>query len=498
MTRLRIGRGYLLGATLIAATLLLAAAAVAEEPPVLRGQVLLPDGTPAAGAEVYWVQFKPAFAQMPDELAFNKHAAADDQGRFEFPLTEQDALPENMRRSLIAYLPGYGVDWLEVERDQVPQDAVLRLVADNPIRGRVIDTEGRRVAGAKIAVRIIADSPSGSLDEFLAGKEKPPGDLGRERQCHAARWLPRLETVTDGEGRFELSGVGGERVASVNITAPGLASENLEIVNRDGFDAQRYDKDAQAGILPRRSFRWIGPVFEHVAETELVIRGAVFTGADHKPVARARVSSQGCFAQTDEMGRFELHGLRRGAKAGFLVYPPLAGDLLPRSIKLDLAAGQTLVETQVELNKGVVVEGRVFDKVTMRGVRIAVAYTPLPDNRYVDQPAYAGFVPSYYTNDDGRFHIVVPPGQAVLMSQLQMWRPPYTGTTPVPYRQATFSDEDAKNVQIKVIDGLRYFVAKLSGQQLFILSASRTQSNFSIRRREADLWRAICRWKPAR
>ncbi|MGH7137971.1 MAG: hypothetical protein ACREHD_19655, partial [Pirellulales bacterium] len=433
---------------------------------MLRGRVLLPDGNPASGAELYLIQFKAALAEMPDELAFEKRAAADDQGRFEFSLPEQDAPLENMTRSLIAYLPGYGVDWLDVVRDQAPQEAVLRLVADNPIRGRVIDTEGRPAAGAKIAVKIIADSPSGNLDGFLAGKEKPVGALNRERQLLAARWLPRFETVTDREGRFELSGVGIERVASVNVSVTGLASENLEIVNRDGFNATQHDKAMQAGTLPRRYSRLIGPVFEHVAETELVIRGAVFTGRDHKPVARARVSSQGAFAQTDEMGRFELRGLRRGAKAQLHVYSPLADNLLPSGIRLDLAAGQTLVETEVELNQGVVVEGRVFDKATMRGVRSAVSYRRLPENPYVDQPEYRGFVPTFYTNDDGRFRVVVPPGQAVLMSQLQMWRPPYSGSTPVPYRQATFSEEDAKSVKIVVRDGLRYFVANMSGREV--------------------------------
>ncbi|HET6882694.1 MAG TPA: hypothetical protein VFI31_21175 [Pirellulales bacterium] len=472
MTRSQPARFSRIAATLLATILVLAAAAavsaIAKEPTALRGHVLLPDGQPATGAELYLIQFRPALAEMPDELAFEKRAAADNQGRFEFAFAEQDTPLENMTRSLIAYLPGYGIDWLEVASDQMPEEAVLRLVADNPIRGRVIDTEGRPAAGAKIAVKIIADSPSGNLDGFLAGKEKPVGALNRERQLLAVRWLLRFETVTDREGRFELSGVGAERLAAVNISAPGLASENLEIVNRDGFDGAQHDKAIQAGVLPRRYSRLIGPVFEHVAEAELMIRGAVFTGMDHEPVAGARVSSHSPFVQTDELGRFELRGLRRGAKAMFYVYSPRTSDFLARTVTLDLAPGQTAVETEVELNKGVVVEGRVFDQATMRGVRSAVAYHTLPDNGYVDQPEYDGFVPTFYTNDDGRFRVVVPPGQAVLMSQLQMWRPPYMGTTPAPYRQATISEEDAKSVQIVVRDGLRYVVANMGRRQALL------------------------------
>ena len=57
----RPARVSLLCATLLAATSLVAmtTVATADEPTVLRGHVLLPDGKPAAGVDIYWLQLKP-------------------------------------------------------------------------------------------------------------------------------------------------------------------------------------------------------------------------------------------------------------------------------------------------------------------------------------------------------------------------------------------------------------------------------------------------------
>lgn len=455
---------------LFAATLILAtgAAAVAAEPTVLRGRVLFPDGKPAAGAELYWVHSKAVSPGMPDDLAFEKRAAADEQGRFEFSLKRSPNTPSRATpvQSLIAHLPGYGVDWLEIGRDQAPQEAVLRLVADNPIRGRVIDTEGRPAADAEIAVTTIWAPPSRSLDGFLSGKD----NLEYDRMGRPSRLLPPLKSVTDREGRFELSGVGAERLAWVNISAPGLASDDVEIVNRDGFDADLYNKARQAGTAPRGSSHLVGPEFEHVAEKELVVRGVVFTGSDHKPVVGAPIYADGhrypSLPRTDEMGRFELRGLRRRPKARFSVASPPAGSLLWRSITLDVSVGQTVVDTEVELKEAIVIEGRVFDEATMRGVESEIRYEPLPDNRYVEQPGY-GSVPHSRTDAEGRFHILVPPGQAVLMAQVSVGGVLAQSKVATPYRQARFSEEDAKNVQLTVRYGMRHFVGKRSGKEAF-------------------------------
>lgn len=474
MTWLRVNRSSRIWATVFAATTLLTivAAAAADEPVVIRGRVLLPDGKPAAGAALYWLQFKEQPPRKPGDVTMEKRAAADDDGRFEFSLREHDAPLEEMRRPLLAYLPGYGVDWLEIVQGEVPPEAVLRLVADHPIRGRITDTEGRRVAGATITVRVIAAAPDGGLDGFLTAWKQNWRDARRTlpRQCYAARLLPPFTAVTDREGRFELVGVGIGRLASVNIAAPGLVSEDLEIVNRDAFDAEPYNKAAQANMLPLMRARFTGltgPVVEYVAETELVVRGTVFTGANREPVVRALVGAQAhgrnnpISTQTDEMGRFELRGVPLSQDATLRVYPYTpGGNLLSRTIRLDRAPGQTIVDVDVELKEGILVEGRVFDQATGRGVKSAVEFLPLPGNKYAEVPGFGSprvrKAPTR-TDDDGHFRILVMPGSGVVTAQVQSDRPQLGGRKPIAYRQASFSDEDGKRVPVTVDGEDRHF-----------------------------------------
>ncbi|HET6880462.1 MAG TPA: carboxypeptidase-like regulatory domain-containing protein [Pirellulales bacterium] len=488
----RPARSQTLWSTILAVSVLLLSgpAAGAAEPTVLRGRVLLPDGKPAAGAGIYWLQFKAPPPRKPEDVVFEKRAATDDEGRFEFSLLEHDApLDKQQPRPLVAYLQGYGVDWVEIVQDQVPNDAALRLVDDHPVRGRVADTEGRHVAGAKISAAKIVVPPSGKLDDFLeAWTKRGTGNrfqqqLSASRQLFASRLLPFLATVTDRDGRFELSGIGAERLASVSISAPGLVSDQLEVVNREGFEADKYNQAAQAGMVPmmRRPGmlpRLTGPVFDHIAEIELVVRGVVFTGPDRKPVAKAVVGASGggmnlgggsnpISAQADEQGAFELRGLRRSQGALLSVYAPRGSNLLFRALQLDLAPGQTVVNVEVEMKEGIVVEGRVFDQATGRGVNSGVHFVPLPGNEYFNQPGYGSKVmgmASNLTDDEGQFRLLVMPGPLVLMAQVQRGRPgilvagpPVGGNEPIPYRQASFSEEDSKRVPVTVDGDDRYF-----------------------------------------
>ncbi|HWB13423.1 MAG TPA: carboxypeptidase-like regulatory domain-containing protein [Pirellulales bacterium] len=486
MTRLQTLRSHALWVTLFAATSGIAEITVgSEESPVLRGHVLLPDGKPAAGADIYWLQLNSRQPQTRDDVRFEKRAVTDEEGRFELSLSEHDAPLGEFPRQLIAHKSGYGIVWRGIVRDEIPADIALRLTDDLPIRGHVTDTEGRPVAGAKVRVTQIQAPAKSGLDNFLAAWKRNSNDAlaGLDQTLMLLRPLgSALAGETDKNGQFEVLGVGVERLATVTIVAPGLVTEEFKVVQREGFEADQFNRAAAAGVGPQMRMRGmlarlIGPVIEHVAEAEVVIRGTVFTGPDRKPVVMARVGSPSGGRQnlsatpvTDANGHFEARGVRRSPQVPLNVFPPFDSNLLTRSFQLDVAPGQTEINLDVELKEGIVVEGRLFDPATGDGVRGSVTYVPLPDNRFVDEPGYEGAKNMrgfQATDPDGHFRRLVAPGPGVLMAQVQSGGPRVADIKPSPYRQARFSDEEGKRVPTTVNGDERFFT--LSGGQVIFL-----------------------------
>lgn len=439
----------------------------------LHGRVLLPDGKPASAVNVYWLQLKKAEPPAKSEVWWLKRAVTDGEGRFQWTLEKTDARfgPAN-RPPIIAYQPGLGIAGLAINRDDASAELTLRLVEEQPIRGRLIDTEGRPVVGASVKAPGIQSPRDGGLDRFLDVWKRQRHDandlLDRPLSLGYPSLPGGLAATTDERGRFELTGAGAERLITLSVTAPGYMSEEIKVVTRKDFDAERFNAavmaDAPAfmralGRIPRL----MGPAFDRVLEAELVIRGKVFTGADHKPVTGGSVSSPSggprfVSAPLDSTGHFELRGVRRSSSVPLIVDP--SGDLLSRFLKFDIAPGQTTLDVEVEVKEGIAVEGRVFDQATGQGVKSRVSYVPLPQNHFLKQPDYDGAKSlggNTSTDDEGRFRRLVIPGSGVLLVQVHEGGPTINGKQVNRYRQANFTDEESKLVPITVDGDDRMF-----------------------------------------
>lgn len=92
-----------------------AAATLAEEPITLRGQVLLTDGKPAAGAELYWPQAQSPPPKAWGEIRYAKRGASDAAGRFQIELSPGDLPTPELPLYLVAHQAGFGIDWLKAE-----------------------------------------------------------------------------------------------------------------------------------------------------------------------------------------------------------------------------------------------------------------------------------------------------------------------------------------------------------------------------------------------
>src|SRR5262249_40701230 len=142
---------------------------------------------------------------------------------------------------LFARVPGFGSNFL-MPATNTPADITFKLIKDAPIRGRVVGTEAKPVAGATVNVMSIQGTDEKSLDQFLAGwLKRDPSDQhlavrGTVSWQDGPRGLPEggkvFGATTDADGRFEVANVGAERIVTVSVRAPGIAHSQPLIITR--------------------------------------------------------------------------------------------------------------------------------------------------------------------------------------------------------------------------------------------------------------------------
>src|SRR5579883_17660 len=398
------------------------------KPVPVRGVVLDPTGKPVPGAQLAIFD-----AQTTGPAP---QPAAGPDGRFAFDLPP---LKDGFHwRTVLASAPGFGADWVMVKADPVTT-AVLRLVPDVPVTGRVVDLEGRPVAGAAVAVYELFDGPPGALDGFLAARKKPIAVQSAAAQrldrltsdCPHGRLGQLLRTTTAADGSFRLDGLGRDRVVTLLVTKTGIADTFAAVATRPGFDPAGEGSSAPP-LYP--------PAFTLAVGPDKPITGVVRDAATKAPLAgvpvrgiavpEGRLIGMYSFhglphaaAVTDPAGRYTLRGLAKAARYEIAAEPPVGAPHMHRFVGVDDTPGPVPVATDIDLMRGVVISGRVTDAATGAGVRAAVRYYPLRGNKeFAKFPGYdsrLGLNPWNnieipVTNAAGRYTLTAPPGPGVV------------------------------------------------------------------------------------
>ncbi len=410
----------------------------------VRGQVLDPDGRPVAGSEIFirhnfyygWTPISPV-----PEGQKGRVAVCNRDGRFEFELDKASSdwpyghEPSWHRATIAATAPGFGLAWVEAGSLANGGEATLRLVRDDvPIHGRVLDTQGRPVAGVTVRLGRVSVFKTGvDLDAPLAFGKVHAAQIAASYGNDDVIWPGGSNTWTsDGDGRFEVKGVGRDRLGLLFFHSPALADSSVYVMARPdkarGPSSPQPNRttDTMGHGVKSLSFdpRVVGATFELVFGPTKPITGVVRLKGSGKPLAGVPVhgsesaTGTAVSARTDAEGRFRLVGLPKGRVYRIRAYPRTGIDpFLGKTITVTDTEGLKPIETTLELIRGVIVVGRLVDEATGRPVFAGASqYFKLPTNPNEGgtNQMDGGGRAAHLSVTDPAFRLTVPPGGGAL------------------------------------------------------------------------------------
>jgi len=378
---------------------------------------------------------------------------------------------------LVAYYAGLGLDAVECSGSQPPAEVTLRLPEEVPITGRVVNTEGKPIAGVSISAAAIAVPAKDSLDEYLSAwlielrdtLNKPM--KGIEGPLNAITGI----VTTDKEGKFVLHGAGAERLVNLILSGGGIARSTPYVVTRPGFDPKPYNavllKKENENLRLNRFLGLYPPSFTFVAEPAKTIGGVVKETGSGRPIAGCRLLvgtgyGDAVVAVSDSNGKYRMDGLSKNARGYTIsVGPPKDLGYLQRTVSVSDTTGYTPIKTDIQLTKGVVVVGQVVDRQTGKGVVAGIRFSPLPGNPFFGSNVrFDNYRPDglvQLTGKDGRFRLITIPGKALILVQVPGGEK-FDGNNLCPYRRAVpdpdhkelfHYDEDDDSWTISTADG---------------------------------------------
>lgn len=417
-----------------------------EDAVAYSGRVVDPDGKPVAGAKVYF-----QFLTRADEPT-PVRATTDENGRFAFSLTPKDVPLSADSMEFTARKVGFIV----VKADSFAfawhppikgtKDIAFHLARDDsPIQGRMLDLQGKPIAGVRVTVLSAAMNNEGDLSPFLQAL-KDRKSLYESIVKHLPNFLhnpfiSRREvtllpsTKTDAEGRFRIPGFAREQLIELRVEGPTVERQEFYVLNRAkpaGSDAllttNRQPADRMYGAAEKAILRWNG--FEYAAAPGQVVVGTV-RDADSKVSLPGAIIESYVLAGTnlaqntlyhtvaDAQGRYRFTGLPRGKGNQIRIRPPKGEPYIP--LVKSVPPKDALVEATVDadLPRGVFVDVTAKDKATGRPVPGSVSYFTFPDKIDPNMPFFSGPFSDSYDNfmairNDGTFRFVAVSRKAIL------------------------------------------------------------------------------------
>ena len=422
----------------------------------LIGRVVDETGKPAGG--YIQVRHIPAMRQFHGEINIRAYAKVDSDGRFRCDnvppggsyrvwLINQEGSMARVRMKSDAFQPFELADKLNVEPGQVVDLGTYNVAtgkrieppaasagpADVPITGRIVDLEGRPVAGVSVKVDGVKAPKTGDLTSWIEGVKKGEPPWIAYHHVDADVKIPdslRRDATTDSDGRFRFDGLGRERVVDLTIKGDTVAYTSIDVVTRttEPFPARGFPDTHGPGAQTV-----YGADFTYTANPGRPVEGVVLDAKTKQPMAGVSVQSWrfagSDFVDTrqlktvsDENGRFRIVGMPKGKGNVVIAIPSDNQPYFMREASVDDPPGIGPVPVEIELHRGVMITGRITDKSTGKPVAGArLHYLPFLENTFVQAlPEFDkhgnvnGFQTRYTSGADGTYKLVGMPGRAIV------------------------------------------------------------------------------------
>ncbi|HEV3078739.1 MAG TPA: sigma-70 family RNA polymerase sigma factor [Gemmataceae bacterium] len=418
------------------------------------GRVIDTEGHPVANADVKYL-----FVTREEEPT-PVRAVTNTRGQFQFTLTKKDvplsaeamdADPLKMGQLFVS-APSFALGW-RGSRSEKQETITVQLTRDvTPIKGRLVDLQGKPLAGLNISTVSVWAPEKGDLTPFIqalsaggsfytsAFKHVPNAFTAWIIGQDVSRFLP--STITDAGGRFQLTGLARETIVELRIEGAAVETQRFYVINRPrpGSAARllaarkKPSKDPEDYEEPPACIFWND--FDHALAPGLVVAGTLREQDSGRPLADAVVESyrlaESRLVQdatyhtvTDSQGRYRLIGLPRGHGNQLRFRPPAGSPYFPVVKDVPPTKPYMAANLDILVQRGILVNVQAHDKTSGEPVPGCVSYFILPeklgtafDFTRPHADAYNDFMP---IRNDGTFRFVALPGRAILAFRTS-WR----------------------------------------------------------------------------
>jgi beta-lactamase regulating signal transducer with metallopeptidase domain len=386
----------------------------------LKGSVVDENGQPIANANVSLISREyrrrqggdlPASFRDGDNRSLTE-AVTDDSGQFVFSLNRPSP-KEREWMYLVARAAGKGLAWHRLNTDPLTELVRFELAAEQPIRGRLIDSDGQALGGVQL--QIIGYST----------KVIPPQLFSRNRVGFNGSQLPAAwpgVVTSDEQGRITILGVAPQHGVLIEAVATERTAPQQLSLNT-GQPETRPENDATYRSSVVKNLK-LGEEGVFVLAPAQPVGGSITYEDTGLPVDRGRVtvfSSDQKFGSAIGLGAAIARGRYRtspypGIQFVVTAYPSADSPYLPRRREFDWESNEKSTAIDIALPRGVLIRGQVINdetKAAISGARIV--YEPQGD-RDGFEDVVANWQAAQLTDDEGRFAMAVLPGPGYLLA----------------------------------------------------------------------------------